>query len=235
MVQIIKVPEWATKGPDDLEYRTYRMLSHSSKVLRLLSDGFLWDALEECDAILDFLYHYDAQRIIDRDTISTQLTDVSWENIELVYTTGTQMASDELLNELVSHAIDVYEEVHARIRESWRKISSEISISQAGNRPYFISDGFVIIITPNNRVHVYTFNNPKGSSGIDWRKFKLEFISEFEYSPTDLITYISEIKEKDSDKIVYKVVSSNATRLEGGPINVISSNIFMQLRKDYGF
>lgn len=235
MAQIIKVPEWATKGPDDLEYRTYRMLSHSSKVLNLLAEGFLWDALEECDAILDFLYHYDAQRIIDGDTISTQLTDVSWENIELVYTSGTQMASDELLNELVSHAIDVYEDVHSRIRESWRKISSEISITQAGNRPYFIADGFVIIITPNNRVHVYSFNNPKGVGGIDWRKFKLDFVSEFEYSSDDLITYISEIKEKDSDKIVYKVVANNTTKLKGGPINVISSNIFMQLRKDYGF
>ena len=236
MRSILNVPSWANEGPEDFEYRTYRMLSHANSLRELLKSGKLWDALIETDEVLDFLYHYDAEKMIERDVFSsTQLTNVDWDNIELVYETGTELADENLLDELVDQAIDVYEVLHSEIREQWRILDSAMTISYAGNRPYFVNDGFVIVTTPDNMVHLYSFNNPSVNYQADWKKFKLVHISTEKYNPNDILLQISEIKEKDENKIVYRVNLKNTIKLEGGPINVISSNVFMRLRKDYGF
>jgi len=84
-------------------------------------------------------------------------------------------------------------------------------------------------------VHLYSFNNPSVNYQADWKKFKLVHISTEKYNPDEVLLQISEIKEKDENKIVYRVNLKNTIKLEGGPINVISSNVFMRLRKDYGF
>ena len=236
MRNIITVPEWATHGPEDFEYRKYKMLSHSKAIEKMLEDGMLWDALTEADAVLDFLYQYDAERMIDQDVLSsTKLTDANWSNIELVYTTGAEMASESVLDELVEVAIELYENIHSIIREEWRKLDAMMDISHSGNRPYFINDGFVLISTPDNMIHIYSFNNPSKYYVADWKKFKLEYHTTEKYTPERLLSIVSEIKEKDADKIVYRVNLKSTTKLEGGPINVVSSNIFMRLRKDYGF
>jgi hypothetical protein len=235
MLQTPKVPDWANQGPEDLEYRSYKMLYHASSIRKLLTDGYLWDALQQCDGVLDFLYQYDAERLLTDIQISTKLTRVSWENIEHAYFTGDELATNTVMDQLVAQAIDTYEVLHSQIRESWRKISATMTITHAGNRPDLIGDGFVLVITPNNKVHVYSFNNPSGRLGVDWRQFKLDAVTELDYSPESMLGYIKELKEANRDRIVYKVTIKNETRLEGGAINVISSNIFMQLRKDYGF
>jgi len=235
MIRKHTVPEWATQGPEDLEYRSYKMLSHAASLRKLLADGFLWDALQQCDGVLDFLYQYDAERLLLDINVSTKLTHVSWDNIEHTYLNGNQLASQSVLDALIEQAIDTYESLHAQIRESWRKISADINITHAGNRPYLITDGFVLVITPNNQTHVFCFDNPKGALGVDWRKFKLVFVTEFRYDPATMLEYITEIKKSGQDKIIYKVSIKSETRIEGGTVNVISSNIFMQLRKDYGF
>lgn len=235
MSHTIKIPEWATNGPDDLEYRTYRMLSHSRQILELLEQNQLWKALEECDNILDFLYRYDSQRELSEDVTSSKLTNISWENIELVYQTGEQIPENEEMDELIDRAIETYEEIHSRIRTTWRELSKGIKIIQAGNRPYFISDGFALIITPDKKVNVYSFKNPTGYNGVEWRKFNLVYDSTMDYTPESFIRLTAEIKERDSDLIVYKVNVDHPEQIDEGTINVVSSNIFVQLRKDYGF
>lgn len=231
----VKIPDWALSGPEDLEYRTYKMLSHASNIRGMLQKGLLWDALLSCDEVLDFMYHYDAERLLEYDTLSTKLTIIDWENIESVYTKGEQVAGSSILDDLIDHAIDVFEGIHAEIREYWRIIERDISISQAGNRPYFVSDGFVFVLTPDNKIHIYSFKNPKNNFDINWRNFKLDHISTENYDKDSVIAHVAEIKSKGEDKIVYRVNIKTDTRLEGGPINVISSTVFMQLRKDYGF
>ena len=235
MYNQIHVPEWAHSGPDDLEYRTYKMLSHCSKVRKSLQEGKLWDALKECDSVLDFMYHYDAERLLESDRLSAKLTHVSWENIELVYSTGEEMANQNILDDLVEQGIRLFEDLHSEIREYWRVLEKEITISQSGNRPYFICDGFVLVNTPNNKIHVYSFNNPGKDYNITWKNFKMEYIDSYEYEQEKILKFVSEIKDQEKDKIIYRAHVQNTVKLDEGLINVISSLIFMQLRKDYSF
>jgi len=229
------IPDWATEGPEDFEYRRYRMLSHVSETRKKLKLGKLWESLQETDAALDFLYQYDAERyLIEENTKSTQLTNVNWNNIESLYNTGSQIISHEIIDDLIDDAIDAYETLHSDIRENWRTIDQQMSIGHAGTKPYLITSGFVLIYTPDKKLHTYSFNNPKINNNIDWKGFTLYKISTQKYDKKSTIEYISEIKDKDSEKIIYNVHIKNVVMLDEGPINVIASNIFMQLRKDYG-
>ena len=232
MYGTIKTPEWAIKGPEDLEYRTYKMLSNASKIRKDLYAGLLWDALTLCDEILDFLYQYDAEQILNSESISKKLTKVDWENLEVLYTTGEELDRG-ILDQLVDMAIIEFENVHAEIREYWRVLDRDIEVTVAGTKPYLIGDGFVFIQTPNNKVFIYSFSNPKGIIGMDWKKFKLNKVAS-RTGITKIIDFISEIKEKDENTLVYRVNVKNTIVLDNGLINVISSNVFMQLRKDYG-
>jgi len=235
MYNQIHVPEWAHSGPQDLEYRTYRMLSHASSIRKMLDEGYLWSALKECDSVLEFMYHYDAERLIESDRLSTKLTHVSWENIEFIYSTGEEMVGHDILDELVDHGINVFENVHAKIREYWRILEKEITITQSGNRPYLMCDGFVLVNTPDNKIHIYSFNNPSKDYNATWKNFRLEYIDTQPYSQEKVLQFVSEIKEKEKDKIIYRAHVTNSVKLDGGMINVISSLIFMKLKKDYSF
>jgi len=228
----IKIPDWVAKGPEDLEYRTYKMLSNASKIRKDLYNGLLWDALTSCDEVLDFLYHHDAERILESESISKKLTKVDWDNLEVLYTTGNEIDHD-ILDQLVDKAIDEFESIHAEIREYWRVLDREIEIAQAGTKPYLVNDGFVFIQMPNNRISIYSFSNPKGVLGMDWKKFKLNKVAD-RTGNEKIIEFITEIKEKDENTIVYRVNIKNTVNLDAGMINVISSNLFTQIRKDYG-
>lgn len=230
-----KIPEWAVGGPEDLEYRTYKMLSHVKGLKNLLEDGKLWDALTGAEEVIEFLYRYDAERYLDEDMLSTKLTRADWENIEFVYTTGVEIVHEDILDILVERAIEEYEAIHSEIREFWRNIDSLMSISHSGNKPYFVNDGFVLIHTPDNKTHIYTFKNPKVNNVLDWRAFRLKYVDTFKYSKDEILTHISDLREKDENKIIYRVSLKNTVKLEDGAINVISSNVFMQLKKDYSF
>jgi hypothetical protein len=211
------------------------MLSHASKVKGLLDDGNLGGAMMECDTVLDFMYHYDAERMIAEDTLSRKLTEVSWENIEYMYTNGDEMVNQNILDELVDHGINVFENLHSEIREYWRVLEKEITISHSGNRPYLICDGFVLINTPDNKIHIYSFVNPSKNFNLTWKNFKLEFIDIHEYDQQKVFEFISQVRGGEKDKIMYRARVKNSVKLDKGLINVISSLIFMQLRKDYSF
>lgn len=232
---VTKVPEWAVGGPEDLEYRTYKMLSHVKKLRDTLKEGKLWDALTEAEEVIEFLYRYDAERYLDEDMLSTKLTRADWENIEFVYTTGVEIVHEDILDILVEKAIEEYEGIHSEIREFWRNIDSLMTISQSGNKPYFVNDGFVLVHTPDNKTHIYTFKNPKVNSILDWRAFKLKYVDTFSYDKEEILRHIGDLREKDDSKIIYRVSLKNTVKLEDGAINVISSNVFMKLKKDYSF
>lgn len=235
MYNFSKVPEWAVKGPEDFEYRTYKMLSHANSIREELKIGKLWHALNQCDEVLEFLYQYDAERHLEKEATSTKLNDIDWNNIERAYFLGDNPAEDPLLEDLVDQAIDIYEVLHSEIRHAWRNLESSMSVSYISSRPYLLNSGFVFVILPNNKLYIYSFENPKVNGVEFWREFKLTQISETEYKVDDLVNHVDEIKQKDPNKIIYRITLKKETKINDGVINIISSNIFIQLRKDYGF
>ena len=70
---------------------------------------------------------------------------------------------------------------------------------------------------------------------MDWKAFRLTYESTSKYTKEKTLEYISTIKDENIDTIIYRVELTGETVMNESVINVISSNIFLQLRKDYGF
>ena len=229
------IPDWAIKGPEDLEYRRYLMLSHVSKIDKKLESGKLWESLQDTDDMLDFLYMQDAEQATMSELMSLKLMDVGVNNLDFMYGEGFETVSGQIMETLIDEAITRYEDLHSKIREKWRLINKSMVIAQSGNKPYLVGDGFVFVITPNNKLYKYSFSNPRLNYRMDWKAFRLTYESTSKYTKEKTLEYISTIKDENIDNIIYRVELTGETVMNESVINVISSNIFLQLRKDYGF
>jgi len=228
-----KLPEWASKGPEDLEYRTYKMLAHVKSLKNMLLDQKLLSVLFEVDSTLDYLYRYDAIKITEEDT-KTIAGD--WGPLSFVFSTDEEsVEQSQLMDKLVDSAIDRFEELHATCREIWREIEVNLKASYIADKKYFLADGFVFLKTKDNKLLIYYFNKPIKNFVTSWKEFKLQHIKTQEWNQDDYFESLEEIVQKKSDKILIKSELDIDVNIEGHAITVITSLIFNMLRRDYSF
>lgn len=231
----LKIPTWVEEGPMDLEYKTYRMLSRYKELLYTLHEGKLMDVLWEIDDTLDYLYRYDAQQVTGQTPAEYEFMGLDWEDLELVFTSKEELESNDIIDKLCGDAIDKFEELHSKCRETWRSIESNIKYSYIGDRKYFLSDGFVFITTPDNKLHIYYFNKPTKHYQMSWKDFKMQHIKTEDWNKDTYIARLEEISEKKSDKILIKVALEKDTKIENHAMAVINYCIFSLLHRDYAF
>lgn len=228
------IPEWATKGPLDFEYRHYKLLAEVNSLKKDLKNGLFSETLKKVDDTLDYLYRYDAEKLIASEDLSNfELTGINFFNFDLEYT-YRELEQDEVMDRLCDEAIDIFEELHSNIRDIWREIELGLKVIYVPHKRYFLNDGFVFIITANNELHSYYFNKPSGYIN-DWRSFKLEFLNKTKYTKEVYMSQLEDLNVAESEKIIFKVECNNATIIEGFAIEVIKSTIYHKLRKDYAF
>ncbi len=228
------IPKWAIDGPLDFEYRHYNLLAEIARLKSELNEGKLSSTLKKVDDTLDYLYRYDAERILSSENFSNfDLTGINFSEFELEYTNNS-IEQDEILDILFDEAIQLFEELHSQIREIWREIELGIHIAYVPNRRYFINDGFVFIISADNKLHSYYFNKPTQYQ-IDWRSFKLEHLNTVEYTKEVYIQQLEDINAPETEKIIFKVECKSSTLIEGFALEVIKSMLYTTLKKDYSF
>jgi hypothetical protein len=228
-----KLPEWASEGPEDLEYRTYKMLSHVKSLKSDLLDQKLLSVLVEVDSTLDYLYRYDALKMTEEDT---KITAGDWGPLSFVFSTEEDSVEQSLLMDtLVDSAIDRFEELHSICRDIWREIENNLKASYISDKKYFLADGFVFLKTKDNKLLIYYFNKPVKNFTTSWKDFKLQHIKTQEWNQDDYFESLEEIVEKKSDKILIKSEISIDVNIDGHAMAVINSFIFSMLRRDYSF
>jgi len=226
-------PKWIEEGPDDLEYKTYKLLQRV-KELKILIQKSLMSALWEIDDTLDYLYRYDAIKQTDL-VPSIEFMGLPWEDLEMVFTTQEEVNQDLIVDQIYGEAIDQFEDLHTRCREEWRDIESGLTTSYIGDKKYFLSGGFVFITTPDSKLHIYYFNKPSKNYLMSWKDFKMQHIKTEKYNETEYFKTLTELSEKKSDRILIKADLKTHTKLEGHAITVINSTIFSLLHRDYAF
>jgi|TARA_B110000908_G_C10238809_1_gene444920 hypothetical protein len=232
----IKVPNWVKEGPEDMEYRLYRLKSTVSDIKKRLNDGNLIDSLNEIDDALDFLYRYDAVKVThEPNPISQIVSGFELPNLELVFSTGDDIETDDILDVLLDDAIDEYESLHTSCREQWRIIESGLTCNYVPSKPYFLNDGFVFIKTPDNMMHVYHFIKPNKYFTQDWKKFNMTHIQTEKWTDKVYFQRIEELIVKDSDKIIIRAECKTDTVLENNAMGVINQMIYSMLHRDYNF
>jgi hypothetical protein len=232
----IKIPEWIEKGPNDAEYKTYKMLGVISDLKKKLETGNLMEVLFTVDDTLDYLYRYDAIRITsDPDTTKEIIGGFDFPDLELVFSTKEEMDTNVIMDSIIDEAIDKFEDLYSDCREIWRTIEDGLTCNYVPSKPYFLNDGFVFIKTPNNLLHIYHFTKPSKYFTQDWRTFKMEHLATEKWSQEDYFIRIEEILSKKSDKIIFKIESKTETILENNALTVINQMIFSMLHRDYSF
>jgi hypothetical protein len=232
----LKIPDWISNGPEDIEYRTYKLRGTISVIKDKLETGNLMEALFDIDDALDYLYKYDAVKMTSNpDTINQIVSGFDFPNLELVFTTGDDMETDDILDLLLNEAIDEYENLHSICREQWRVIEDGLKCDYIPKKPYFLNDGFVFVKTPDNKMHVYHFTKPNKYFTHDWKRFNMTHLHTVEYTSETYFANIDEILTKNSDKIIIKIECSTDTVLENNAMCVINQKVFSMLSKDYSF
>lgn len=228
------IPKWPTNGPLDFEYRYYNLLAEIALFKSELKEGKLSSTLKKVDDTLDYLYRYDAERLLSDENISNfELIGINPSDFKLEYT-NISTEQEEILDKLFDKALELFEDLHSQIREIWRDIESGLNISYIPNRRYIINDGFVFIISADNKLHTYYFNKPTKYL-TNWRSFKLEHLNSVKYTKKVYIQHLKDIDATKTEKIIFKVKCINSTLIEGSTLDVIKSMLYTTLKKDYLF
>jgi len=231
-----KIPSWLIGGPNDEEYRVYKLRGSISEVKKKIESNNLVEALFEIDDTLDYLYRYDAVQIThDPNPINQIVGGFDFPNLEMVFSSDEEMDTDEILDVLLDEAIDKYEDLHTICRDKWRIIEEGIKLNYVPVKPYFINDGFVFIKTPNNILHVYHFIKPNKYFTNDWKKFEMTHMYSEKWTNETYFSRIDELVSKDSEKIIIRVDCKTETILENNALAVINQKIFSMLHRDYSF
>jgi len=228
------IPPWVFDGPVDLEYRRYKMLAEVERLKSNLLERKLDQTLNTIDSTLSFLYRYDAERIIGaEDKSNYELTGINFSKFSLEYTQKS-LKLDHIMDMLCEEAIDLFEDLYALVREDWLAIEDGITISYVPSKKILLNDGFVFIITPDNKLHLYYFTKPTKYIA-EWNLFKLEYISTCEYNKENYFKHLDEVKFEETDKILLRIECKNSDKIEGHAITVIKSMLYTRLKKDYLF
>lgn len=232
----MEIPSWITEGPNDVEYRTYKLHSTISKIKDELANGNLIGSLSEIDKNLDYLYMYDAIKVThEPDSINNIVGGFNIPGLEIFFTSDDMVDTNPILDSLLDEAIDAFERLHANCRERWRLIELEIRCSYVPSRPYFLNDGFVFIKTPDNMLHVYHFTKPSKYISKDWKTFNMTHMYDEKWTDETYFSRIEELISKESEKIIIRVDCTTETILENNMIAVIKQSILTMLNKDYSF
>lgn len=228
------IPKWSTNGPLDFEYRYYNLLAEVELFKLELKEGKLSSTLKKVDDTLDYLYRYDAERLLLDENISNyELIGINPSDFKLEYT-NISTKQEEVLDKLFDKAIVLFEDLHSQIRKMWREIESGLHIAYVPNRKYIINDGFVFIISADDKLHIYYFNKPTKYLS-DWRSFNLEHINTIKYTKKVYIQRLKDINATETEKTIFKVECTNFTLIEGFALDVIKATLYNKLKKDYLF
>ena len=231
-----KIPKWFNEGPNDIEYRTYKLKSAVSNIKATLESGELIPALFEIDDTLDYLYRYDAVKMTQNpNPIDQIVSGFEIPGLEIFFPEEEDLETDDVLDSILDEAIDEFEELHSMCRERWRLIEEGTSCVYVPSKKYFLNDGFVFIKTPDNMLHVYHFVKPNKYFTKDWKKFNMTHIQSEKWSEEVYFSRIEELISKDPDKIIIRTDCKTETILENNAIGVINQMIFSMLHRDYSF
>lgn len=225
-------PDWLVEGPMDLEYKSYKMLSKTKELRRMLRKGNLDAALREIDSALDYLYLYDAIQAIDENM--RVLPPEFDPDLELVYTSRiVDVERNKVIDQMCMKALDLFEDLHSEARDIWREVEDGIEVSYLYKRPDIINDGFIFIVE-DKKLHIYSFVKPNQYI-FDWREFNPKLAYTKRLGKNDITKHVQELVESDSGKIMIKLKYNSPVPAGEGVMCVIKSSIFNMLKRDYGF
>jgi len=188
---------WLTESPHDYELKYYRLLAGIKEIKSLISSNLLYSAILEVETELEKLYNikYGRDELESKNRI---ITGIDIDVMSLSYDYPDESEEINSMYNMCNIAIDNLEKVYRLIRDKWRALESECSITEIPNKKVLDTKGYIMYIDPkSDKILVYYYSEPS-SFKIDWNKFKLTKVCELGNTLKEITGFIANIEAVDN-------------------------------------
>lgn len=217
--------DWLTSGPNDIEFKKYKLLAATKKVRDDVTDGRIFVALDAVEQQLYSLYRYQGT-LGSLENDSKILKGINLDTMELDFVYPDNDFESDLLD-LCNFAINELEDLFKYIRGKWRIYSKKISITEVPVVRPTINTGYVLIEDKNNKdnILIYYYENvPKN----DWKKFELKHVDTLENIPGNVSKYIQNIKGNEDIRF-FRLTHTLKCKINECILPIIKYNLFYKL------
>lgn len=186
-------PNWLTEPPHDYELKYYKLLAGIDKIKKLISANSLYSAILEVENELEKLYNikYGKDEIESKTRI---ITGIDIDTMSLKYDYPEEIDGVNSMYDVCDIAIEKLEDLYRIIRDKWRLVESQCTITEIPEKKHLNTKGYIFYIdTINQKIHVYSYIEPS-SFKINWSDFNLNKVEELENSITEISKFIERVK-----------------------------------------
>jgi hypothetical protein len=182
-------PNWLTEPPHDYELKYYKLLAGIDKIKKLIAANSLYSAILEVENELEKLYNikYGKDEIESKTRI---ITGIDVDTLSLKYEYPEENDGTSSIYVVCDIAIDKLEDLYRIIRDKWRLVESQCTISEIPEKKHLNTKGYIFYIDNiNQKIHVYYYVEPL-SFKINWSEFNLKKVEELENSIKEISEFI---------------------------------------------
>jgi len=182
-------PNWLTEPPHDYELKYYKLLAGIDKIKKLISANSLYSAILEVETELEKLYNikYGKDEIESKTRI---ITGIDVDTMSLKYDYPEESEAINSIYDVCDIAIDKLEDLYRVIRDKWRLVESQCTITEIPDKKHLNTKGYIFYIdVTSQKIHVYSYVEPS-SFKINWSEFKLKKVEELENSIKEISKFI---------------------------------------------
>lgn len=223
---------WLTEPPHDYELKYYRLLAGIKEIKSLISANLLYSAILEVETELEKLYNikYGRDEIESKTRI---ITGIDVDTMSLSYDYPKESEEINTMYDMCNIAIDNLEKLYRLIRDKWRALEAECVITEIPDKKVLNTKGYIMYIDPNSeKILVYSYIEPS-SFKIDWNKFKLTKVTEFENSIRAIATFIANSEETSNQFRFFRFdvkIKSKIPPLEECMIPLMQYGLFNRIK-----
>lgn len=186
-------PNWLMEPPHDYELKYYKLLAGIDKIKKMISADSLYSAILEVENELEKLYNikYGKDEIESKTRI---ITGIDVDTFSLKYEYPEENDGTSSIYDVCEIAINKLEDLYRIIRDKWRLVESQCTITEIPEKKYLNTKGYIFYIDlTDQKIHVYYYVEPS-SFKINWSEFNLKKVEELENSIKEISKFIDNVK-----------------------------------------
>ena len=179
--------------PHDYELKYYKLLAGIDKIKKMISADSLYSAILEVENELEKLYNikYGKDEIESKTRI---ITGIDVDTFSLKYEYPEENDGTSSIYDVCEIAINKLEDLYRIIRDKWRLVESQCTITEIPEKKYLNTKGYIFYIDlTDQKIHVYYYVEPS-SFKINWSEFNLKKVEELENSIKEISKFIDNVK-----------------------------------------
>lgn len=219
---------WLSTPPHDYELKKYMLLDAIQHIKGMIKNGELYTALNEVEERLQRLYRFYGEKGKLEDEMKI-LKGINLDTMSLDYEYPEDLGKMEDIYKVCDLAIDEFESVFKTIRNTWRKYSDSINITEVPEKRPTKNQGYVFISKRDSDDNILVYQHTPIISNVDWKTMDLLKVTELQRKEGVISSFIQEIEDNDNYRFWRVDHNINYSNFEEGLLHVIRHNLFYKM------